>query len=167
MGGLSLDHLGVVAATSNRESPSVRLRRTSGKEFTMLVRTVLGAVGAAAMAAGALTPVAASAGGFDELEVRVCKYTDSNEEFDFRARTDEESRRFSLEDDECKRVFLDYSDNRFRLREYVDEDEFRVRFRVRGDYEDYETDEDRVKVWFDDQEDEPYLRISVYNYEEN
>jgi len=154
-----------VAATSNRESPSVRLRRTSGKEFTMLARTVLGAVCAAAMAAGALTPTAASAGGFDELKVRVCKYTDSYEEFDFRARTDEESRRFSLEDDECKRVWLDYSRNRFRLREYVDEDEWRVRFRVRGDYEDYETYDDRVKVWFDDEEDEPYLRINVYNRE--
>ena len=32
---------------------------------------------------------------------------------------------------------------------------------------DYETDEDRVKVWFDDEEDEPYLRINVYNYEED
>jgi hypothetical protein len=146
----------------------VRLRRIPGKEFTMLARTVLGAVCASALAAGVLAPTAASAGGgggFDELEVRVCKYTDSNEEFDFRAWTDEERRRFSLEDDECKRVYLDYSRNRFWLREYIDEDEWRVRFRVRGDYEDYETDEDRVKVWFDDNEDEPYLRINVYNYE--
>lgn len=132
----------------------------------MLARTVLGALCASALAAGVLAPTAASAGGgYDELRVRVCKYVDTDDEFDFRAWTDEERKYFSLYDDECKRLRLDYSRNWFWLREYVDTDQWDVRFRVRGDYDYYRKYDDRVKVWFDDQEDEPYLRIYVYNEE--
>ncbi len=133
----------------------------------MLVRTALGAVCASALAAGVLAPVAASASGsrVDELRVRVCKYVDTEDEFDFKAWTDEERKRFTLEDGDCKTLRLDYSRNRFYLREYVDEEDWDVRFRVRGDYDDYEADDSRLKVWFDDEEDEPYLRIKVYNEE--
>jgi hypothetical protein len=134
----------------------------------MLVRTALGAVCASALVAGTLAPaaVAAQGGGNDELKLRVCKYVDNGDDFDIDVWTDEERKSRNFEDEECKTWYLDYDRARFWLEEDIDEDEWDVSYKITGDaYKAKRKGEGYIKVWFDDDEDDPYVKVRVYNEE--
>jgi len=164
---LDCSGVAVTALRVGREAIVPRLGRIVPNEMEqmMLVRTALGLLSASAMVAGTVPPAMAG-GGDGELWVRVFKEVDDGDhEFRIRLWTDEESRRVFLEDGECARVRLDFSDNRLRVREFVDEDDWDVRFRVRGDVEGTREDSTSVRIRFDDERDEPRLRIRVINEE--
>jgi hypothetical protein len=140
----------------------------------MLVRTAFGAVATSALVAASLAPAYAGGygGGGDngELRVKVCKYIyggDRGDEFDIKSWTDDESGRDDFGHRDCYRYRLDYDDNKFWLKEYdLDDydDDYRVYFKVGGDVDKARSYRNgHLKVWFDDHEDDPYLRVYVYN----
>jgi hypothetical protein len=135
----------------------------------MLVRTALGAVCASALVAGTMAPAAFASHSRpnDELRVKVCKYIydgDRHEEFDIDVWTDDDDDDTTLGHRDCDWFRLDYDDNKFYLDEDVDRRDWDTYFRVYGDaYKARAYYGGRLKVWFDDDEDRPYLRINVYN----
>ena len=139
----------------------------------MLVRSALAAVsGLALIAGGAVAPAFATHGDDEdgELKIKVCKEVrgDSDEEFDFVARTDEKKKEFSLEDGDCYKSKLEFDDNKFVLKEkYDDDDWYDPKFRVSGDDERVRYDDGKLVVKFDDDEDKPKLKIVVYNKEKD
>ncbi len=139
----------------------------------MLVRSALAAVsGLAVIAGGAAAPAFASGGHDDygDLKIKVCKKVrgDSDEEFSFVAKTDEDRDWFDLEDGYCYRTKLEFDDNKFVLKEdYDDDDWYDPEFRVSGDDERVRYDDGKLVVRFDDDEDRPSLKIVVINKEKH
>jgi hypothetical protein len=153
----------------------------------MLVRSALGAVaGLGLVVGGVASPAAAHGdhgdhGDSDTLRVTVCKKVEENndhdrrlkgrdkdeEEFDFRAKTDEDREKFSLEDGDCEKLKLEFDNNKFVLREHVEDGWDDPEFKVYGDDERSWDDEGKLVVKFDDDEDNPRLWIVVVNSEED
>jgi hypothetical protein len=137
----------------------------------MLVRTAFGVVATSALLATSLAPAYAHGGSHhrqnDELRVKVCKYIDNHdddEEFDIDVWTDEEDDSTTLGHRECDWFRLDYDNNKFWLDEDVNHRDWDTYYRVYGDAERAKAYRGgKLKVWFDDDEDHPYLRINVYN----
>ena len=151
----------------------------------MLVRSALGAVaGLALVVGGVASPAAAHSwdSDSDTLRVKVCKKVKEkhhdderhlkgrghdDEEFDFKARTDEDREKFTLEDGDCEKLKLEFDNNKFVLKERVDDGWNDPKFKVSGDEEDSWDDEGKLVVKFDDDEDKPRLKIVVINSEED
>jgi len=148
--------------------------RVPGRSTIMLVRTAFGVVATSALVAASLSPAYAGGGhggGDDnELRVKVCKYIsdgDRHDEFDIKSWTDEDSDRDDFGHRDCYRYTFEYDDNKFWLKEYdLDDydDDYDVYFKIRGDVDKARSPRNgKLKVWFDDDKDDPYLRVWVYN----
>jgi len=121
---------------------------------------------------------AAPASHENTVRVTVCKEVDDGdhhhgrgvasrgEEFDFTIETDEDWEDFTLEDGDCKRIRLQFDDNKVVLEE-ENADGYDVSFDVSGDEERVRERGDKVTVWIDEDEDRPRISIDVTNEEEH
>jgi hypothetical protein len=124
------------------------------------------ALGASTLVLGGTTAPASATGDHDhhrndEVKVLVCVHIEDgdNDEVDITVSTDKEHDYATLEDRECKTFRLEFDRSRVDVEADTRDD---VRFRVFGhDVQRSWSDDGELTVTFDDDEDNPFVGVSV------
>jgi hypothetical protein len=154
----------------------------------MIVRTIFGTLATTALVlGGTTTPVNATSGHHDhhndEVKLRVCAFFDDHHHGDdsdraghhgddeglvnIFARTDEDRKFAQLGDHECAWFELDFDDNWLRVGAFPKRDQWHhkrsVEYQAFGDVENaFVTPRNWLKVWFDDDEHDPFVGVNVF-----
>jgi len=153
-----------LGAEATGNPPSAPEGITDMLHRTVLVRTMFCALGASTLVLGGTTAPASATGDHDhhndEVKVLVCVHIDDgdDEEVDITVSTDKEDDDATLEDGDCERFRLEFDRNRVDVEAHTRDD---VRFRVFGDDEGFWSDDGDLTVRFDDDEDNPFVGVSV------